>query len=409
MNSLFYILAAAMALLAVAFVLMPLLRRGVTPSGVSARQADLAIYEQRLDEIRQERDAGSITAEQYDQTRAELDRQLLVDTQDSERQTLPSSQSRSVVAAVLAAVLLPLTAGGLYWELGAGPAPEPVESLSPDDVEGMVRQLAQRLEREPDNGEGWLMLGRSYTVMGQPEKGIEALTRARRLLGDTPEVLVAYAQALAAGGEEPALTGMPAALLDQALEQAPNHQQALWLSGLAAAQARDPEKVLDRWGRLLQTLPPDSEDATMLRENLASLRDGMNQSGTPAPAESGSTTDSDAGVGVQVEVTLSDSLTDRASAGDTVFVFARAPGGPPMPLAVARHRVSELPLTITLDDGNAMMPGNRISMHEAVDIVARISASGNAQASSGDLQSPPVRVRPGPDASIQVVIDSVVP
>lgn len=412
MSVLFWALAGLMIVVAVAFIALPLWRRGRGDGDLSTERVDVALYHQRRAELDQELDAGLLTRQAHERALAELDRQLLLETEDTG--TAGSGPRRFAARwwpAAVTAVTVPLVAVALYLEVGGGGAALDGEGRTgAPDIEVMVQRLEDRLEDQPDDGEGWLMLGRSYAVMGRPEEAVRALSRAQRLLGDTPDVLVTYAQALAATREQQSFRGRPAELVDRALEQAPNHPQALWLSGVAAVEGGDYETAADRWKRLLTQLPPDGEDTRVVRRNLEAVRERMggaeSQAAGPRSAMNEPAPSADAAL--RVDVTLAPGLRERADPGDTVFVFARAVNGPPMPLAVVKRRVRDLPATVTLDDSASMMEGRGISGHDRVTVIARISKSGDAAARPGDLESGARTVPVAGDEAVPVTIDTVV-
>ncbi|WP_353252805.1 c-type cytochrome biogenesis protein CcmI [Salinisphaera sp. PC39] len=417
MEPLFWTLAALMILAALAIVAIPLWRHG-QPSdaddGVSSEQADVTLYRRRREELDREREAGLLSAEEHRVALVELDRQLLADTEDADA-TAPRSGRRPAarwLPMAAAAVAIPLIAVPLYLEVGGGPgaADNAGSPQQPPDIQAMVSRLEDRLAENPDNGEGWLMLGRSYAAMGQPGKAVRALSRAREQLGDDPEVLVEYAGALAATREPMSFSGRPAELLERALDQDPGNPRALWLAGMANIERGDYGTAIDRWERLLGQLPPEGEDADVVRRNLERARERLGvapaaaqASTAPATAEAETPAAS-----LRVRVALAPELRERAAPDDTVFIFARAVNGPPMPLAVVKRRVRDLPATVTLDDDDSMMPGRGISGHEKVTVVARVSRSGDARASAGDFESAEHTASLDSDGPLDVTIDSVV-
>lgn len=415
MTVFFWILAGCMIALALGFIALPLWR-GSRPSGVAtSAQVDVVLYRQRREEIDRELQAGVLTEAEYRLALAELDRQLLADAGGDAEGSAAGTDARTGARwpVIAVALIVPALAVGFYLEVGGGggalnPAAQP--QAGPHDVESMVGRLETRLQNHPDNGEGWLMLGRSYLVLGRPEEALKALERARRQLDDAPEALVEYAQALAATRGQGSFAGRPAELIDLALEKAPDYPQALWLSGMAAAQRGDYQTAALRWERLLAQQPPDSESARLLERSLQAVKArseegaGGMAAGAQAPPPAPAATDAS----VRVRVSLAPALRDEVGANDIVFIFARAPGGPPMPLAVVRRQVRDLPVTVTLDDGDSVMPGPAISSRDTVSVVARVSRSGNAIAQPGDLKAAARTVPVGAGDTVSLLIDSVV-
>jgi cytochrome c-type biogenesis protein CcmH len=290
------------------------------------------------------------------------------------------------------------------------------------------------MEQDPDNVDGWIMLGRSYLAVGRPDQAATALERAYRLAPNQPDVLVSYAQAVAAaqGGS---LAGRPEELIRTALTTDPNNINARFLEGLIAYQGERFTDAAARWQALLALVDPQSEDATELREAIAEARARAGESGGDAAPLSGteqasatpsapsadsspvaataepaaSPTGEAAASTVTVEVSLAEPLWPKANVNDTVFVYAKAASGPPMPLAVKRAKVGDLPIRVTLDDSMAMTPAMRLSAFPEVIVGARISRTGLATPQSGDLEGEVGPVAPGRPSPVAVLIDQTRP
>jgi cytochrome c-type biogenesis protein CcmH len=388
----FWLWALVLIAVALIFIVPPLLgaRRG--PGGRQTEYPNLALYQARLAALDEEQRIGALSADDLAQAKAELARELLADT-DPVTKSDGSPKRRSAARpwlAVAVGVGIPLLSIVLYQHLGEPRAinPPPVPAGATPPVEEMVARLAERMRDEPGNTEGWLMLGRSYMALEQYAGAADAFAAAHRLLGDNPELLanLAEAQALAGGRN---FLGAPSENLEKALRLDPSYPKALWLGAFAALQRGDSALAADRWQRLLDAQPADSEAARVLRGLIADtgVAAAPPGSATNPPAETGAP-------GLTVNVTIADHLLAGLGGDETLFVFARAAEGPPMPLAVSRKRVSDLPLTVVLDDSMAMAPGLKLSGFDRVVVGARISMSGGPVASSGDLQgfSKPVTV-----------------
>jgi cytochrome c-type biogenesis protein CcmH len=277
--------------------------------------------------------------------------------------------------------------------------------------------LAERMAKNPDDPVGWLMLGRAYKALQRFPEAEQALAEADKRKPDDPEILVEYGEAMAlTHGRH--LAGAPMQLVERALKIDPDNQRALTLAGSAAFEAHDYKGAVGYWERLLKQPGVDPELGQALQAGIAQARllqggrgqasgPGKETAGTPSPkvaanpATAGKET-------IRGEVKLAGTLEGHASPDDTVFIFARAAQGPPMPLAVVRKQVKDLPVRFTLDDSMAMAPNLKLSAFPEVVITARISKSGNAKAQSGDLQGASQAVKPG-TSGIVIAIDQVVP
>jgi len=261
---------------------------------------------------------------------------------------------------------------------GAG---APNSAATDESVEAMVASLAERLQSNPDDVDGWKMLGRSYIVVNQFADAVDALERAVALEDSSnPQTLADLGEAVFMN-DKTALTGRAAGLFESALAKAPNNPKALFYSGMAAGARGENEVAATRWEALLATSPPP-EIGNMIRQRVAEWRAEMT-----APDESAAplTAAATEGSGAQVDVDVSfGEEIEELNPKSTVFVIARDPAQPGPPIAVDRRLVEELPGRVTLTDANAMLPGRALSNFSEVEIVARISASGQPMAQSGD-------------------------
>lgn len=410
----FWITAGLMTVVAVAVVAWPLLRGRSLPR--DRRAQNLGIYRRRLAELESEVEEGILPPEEIEATRTEIEKRLLEDVEEndsrnseigagenSKRGSINGPINMIVLWSILLAI--PLGAIGLYGLLGAGPqvqraaAGQGGNAAANADMPELVANLAQRLRENPDNGEGWALLGRSYMFLEQPGEAAQAFAKAHALLGDEPDLLVDYANALAmqAGGD---LRGPAATLLEKALDQSPDNSRALWLAGLAAAQRGDDEQAGRYWRRLLQQLDPEGEDAATIRARLTELSGEKPTTPTSVSATP---------IGITVEVSIAPEIASRVGPQDPVFIFARAANGPPIPLAAVRRQVADLPITIRLDDDDAMMPGRSLSDADRIVVGARISRSGGPIPQSGDIQGISDALKLDEIDEVGIVIDSVVP
>jgi cytochrome c-type biogenesis protein CcmH len=299
----------------------------------------------------------------------------------------------------VAAVAIPLLALGVYFSVGS---PRMIERqaehmVTAQQIEAMVARLAAKLRESPDDIDGWRLLGRSYAALGRFGESADAYAKAAVLAPRDAQLLADFADALAmARGQS--LQGEPEKLLLRALEIEPTNLKALALAGTAQYERKDFKGAANTWRRMLPLVPPDSEDARAIQSNVDEALALAGVARTPAAKGGGA---------LRGEVRLAGKLKNQTSPDDTVFIFARAAEGPPMPLAVLRKRVRDLPVTFALDDSMAMAPQARLSGFARVVVSARVSKSGLAAPQPGDLQGASAAV--ANDASgVRVVIDSVV-
>ncbi len=319
-------------------------------------------------------------------------------------------------AAVVVGLAVPALAVGLYVTLGSHEAVSPQQGLPSAQAQGgggdehpsleqFIARLEARSEAEPDNPEHWLMLGRAYAMEGRLEQARLAFGEAHALAPDDPEAMVGLAQVLARlQGND--LSGRPAALLERALERAPNAPNALWLGGVAAFQSGDMTQALERWQRLRRLGSLSPEESRMLDDFIARARSRL---GADAPAAAQAEPAPAAGVALRVQVSLAPELAHRVQPTDPLFIYARAVDGPPMPLAIVRASAADLPITVVLDDTKSMLPDLKLSRFDAVVVGARIAKNGTATATSGDLQGLSDAVAVADGTSVAISIADIVP
>ena len=276
-------------------------------------------------------------------------------------------------------------------------------------IAAMVDSLAARMKERPDDGEGWTMLARSYTVLGRFGEAVPAYAKAAALQPTNAGLLADYADAVAAQNGS---VGNPEslALIDRALAADPKHPKALALAGTAAYDRGDFAGAVARWQKIADALPAGSELLVQVQASIAEAKERMG-GGAAAKAPAAGAPAAPAAVdasAVAGTVSLDPSLAAQAAPDDTVFVFARAAEGPRMPLAVKRARVADLPLTFRLDDSMAMSPAAKLSGARSIVVGARISKSGNAMPQPGDLSGESKPLAPG-TSGIAIRIDRAQP
>lgn len=303
--------------------------------------------------------------------------------------------------AVAATAALVVGAALLYalWSNWSWRAPPPANS-----PETMVAQLARRLERNPDNLDGWLMLGRSYLALQEYPLGLRAYERADRLAGGkNAEALVGEAEALAMS--DPAeLDGRAARLIERALVVAPDSTKALFFGAAVAARRGDLPLARQRFAKVLATNPPDAV-RIFLEQQLAAIdrRLGTAAGATPAGAPAAAP---GAAVRVRVRIILAPALQQSAGAFP-LFVFVRDPAHPGPPLAV-RRLASEFPQTVELTPRDSMIPGRSFGPGDQVTVGARIARSGTPVGASGDPFGE-IRYQVGKDDLVTLTIDRLTP
>jgi cytochrome c-type biogenesis protein CcmH len=397
--TLFWLVGAALAAIAVFLLVRPLLKvSGTEP--ISRRDANISIHRDQLRELDADLRAGLLAQADYERARRELEARALEDAGAGAPERRPPARGRAAAWAVGAG--LPLLAAALYLVVGNPGALLPQSdphAITVQQLDAMVERLASRLRDSPGDVEGWKLLGRSYSALGRFPESADAYAKAAALDPRDAQLLADLADVLAmARGQR--LEGEPEKLIARALELDPTNLKALALAGTAAYARKDYATAAAQWEKMLPLVPPDSEDARTIRAYVHEARALAGLAGIPQDKQEAKRT-------VKGTVSIDAKVKSSASPDDTVFIFARAVEGPPMPLAVQRVKVRELPVSFALDDSMAMAPGMSLSAHPRVVVVARVSRTGSPAAQPGDLQGASAPV--ANDASgVAVVIDSVV-
>jgi cytochrome c-type biogenesis protein CcmH len=412
----FLIVAVLMVATALFFVLPPLLRKQQSGSHAQRDVLNLEVLRDQLRELDVDRKEGVIDDTGYDSARKELEQRVAEDVRPG---VSTISGSGKPWPAIVLSVVLPVMAVALYLMLGnpkgfdlskivvstnTGTAQE---NITPEKINAMVDKLARHLKEAPDDIEGWNMMARSSTALGRYADASDAYSHLIKLVPPNAELLADYADALAMATNK-SLQGEPEKLINRALELEPKNIKALALAGGAAYERNDYAAAVAQWRKIMLLVRPNSDIA---RSVGSSINEALSRAGTPATganagaanagnsANADSATSSASATAISKEISgtvaLDPSLRSKVSDADTVFIFARAVDGPRFPLAVLRKQVKDLPTAFALDDSMGMMPNVKLSDFSKVVVGARISKSGSATPSAGDLEGLTDPVQPG--------------
>ncbi|MFM7459660.1 MAG: c-type cytochrome biogenesis protein CcmI [Burkholderiales bacterium] len=437
----FFLFAASMLLIALGFVCWPLLRRPAAANSPSTDASNLEAFRVQRREVENDYARGLISTAEREAVIDELSSRLAAEM-DAD---IKLQQGRSISGEIaskrpwLLAIVLSVSVAGAagfgYAMLGAHDArqvaaitarntaatADPNAPLTEAQVLGLVENLAKKMEANPEDPKGWILLARSQNALGQWGAAAKAFERAVALMPNDAQLLADYAdvQAMVQDGN---FAGKPMELTQRALKVDPKNMKALALAGTAEMRAGNKSQSLKYWERLLAVLPKDSDDASQVASIIQEMKTGQT---TPAPASAPAATSKQsstqsstksstkstqpAGKVVAGEVTVAPALANKVAKGDTLFVFARAASGPKMPLAIVRVPApSQWPFRFELTDAMAMAPGMNLSSFAEVVIEARVSKAGTASLQPGDLHGVTPSISP-PAGALKVLIDRVAP
>lgn len=305
------------------------------------------------------------------------------------------ARSKPLAAGIAVAVIA--ASAALYLHLGTPAALDPAMVRAPANLAEARAQLERKLAESPEDAEGWRLLGRAYAAEGNAGEAARAYAEAARRAPRDADLLTEAAEARALAREDRRFDETAVAQLEQALAIEPMHQRARWFLGISLRQAGEPAKAAEAWTPLLARVDGKTAETLLVQINQARAEAGLPPMPPPAVAASPS--------GLAVEVALAPGIDPRQlPASARVFVIARAAGGPPMPVAVQKHEVAALPLSVTLSDADSPMPTAKLSSLREAEVVARLSISGAANRADGDLESKAVRVTLPAQQPVKLVI-----
>lgn len=456
----FWVISGILIVVALLFIVPTLLKsRNEQEERVERDAVNVTVYRDQLVELEKDLENDILTQEQYNQSKQELQQRMLQDIPDQKEVLIKKSDGfANIAVSTLIVMTLPIAAVYLYLEIGdtrgllpqaqlanatqmqQHPGSDSEVPAGHDNFMSVLDNLITRLNNNPEDIEGWFMLARTYAIMKRYDEAASTYARLNQMMPDNPQILSDYADVLAMTNDG-SLIGKPSELIKEALNLDPEYPKALALAGTVEYEKKEFDQAAAYWERLLAVIPAESQLAQSVRESIA---DARNMTGKEAGMQSAQAADvggevnavgekSDSSVVGDIEsqesfssalsappsaeslslsisgtVAISDTVSSSVNPSDTLFIYARAETGPKMPLAILRLKASDLPTAFTLTDEMAMTPAMKLSSFPNVVIEARISKSGQAVPSSGDLQglSNPVKVG---DNNVAIIIDSRIP
>ncbi len=351
------------------------------PEGTSHTQslANAALYRSQIFDLDRERENGHISEQEWQQARDELSVRMLQDTAAQEGTPTRSSKPAWWSAAFLV-IALPLSSVSAYLWLGEPAAFNPAAAVAAaadtpaqQELVAMADALATKLEADPNNPQGWVMLGRTYRTLGDYTASLQAYDRAMQF--DRGEDLLLERAEVVATSQGGSFEGEPWRVIRKLLQEQPNHLGALLLAGSASYADGQPQNALTYWQQARGQVGADHPDVPNLEAAIAEVQKQLGQAvniNTDGPSISG-------------RVTVSEALKNQTNPTDTVFIYAVATEGPRMPVAIIKTTVAGLTASFRLDDSTAMSPQFKLSSLSEVMLTARVSKSGNAIPQPGDL------------------------
>lgn len=403
----FLFCAVALSGVVLLLLLLPLFSREHRQEEVDRRKVNVQSARARLAEWKQERENSDISKEGFERYRLETEASVAEDLRELDKfQQTKTGGNRFV--AIPVALFVPLLSIIIYHHIGGEQAIiEPELQEAQQSQSGEVEQMLATVERDilnkPNDVEGRIALGQVYAELGRYSDAAVIYEQLSKLRPNDPDILVNYAEALGRSHAN-RLEGRPLELLSRALTIDPEHGRGLWLAGFAEMQSGNRVRARLHWWQLLAGMEVGSEAYKRVEDRIHDVESGQGVRVAQVAADNQEITSS-----LEVRVALAEELREQVDQNTTLFVFARAAEGPPMPLAVHRGSARELPLTVTLDDSMAMMPNMLLSSFPSVIVGARLSSNGQPQGQSGDLEGYSGVIEIDDRDVVDVLIDTLKP
>ena len=371
-------------------------------------QANAAVYKDQIHDLEKEYVLGNLSSEELQIAKDELARRLLDDVGDTTQITKSTPQAwRAPWIWVMGFVfLVPVAASVMYAVMGQPLALNPAalqaeaeqgSDISPEKMTEMATALMRRLQDEPNQIDGWIMLARVQRAREHFDESDEAFRKALALSKDD-NLAIEHAEVLAQKNQGN-FAGQPWAIIQRVLTADPQHLNALLLAGSASYSELNYRSALRFWERAREVVEPASPDAPELDRAIAQTREKMGLPSAPtrsnamanpptsqsATSSVGASNNQASSARISGRVSVIKELADKVAPTDTVFVFATPVSGSRMPLAIVRTTADKLPFDFVLDDSTSMNPAAKLSSMAEVTVKVRISKSGQAMAQPGDL------------------------
>lgn len=377
----FYLLLVLFTLIALAFVLTPLLHASKKKS-LQPTQLSVTLYREQLQNLDEQLKKNEILLEDYQLSREELEQSLLDETSANEIY-VAEKKSPNYLTAIVLLIILPAAAILLYlhwgnsqsffkWRIANQQAAQiKADMAAYGSTQNIIHALQEKLQENPDSAKGWYLLGRLYMSQQQPQQAVQAFAKANHLQPDDIQIMQNYAASLFFANHEK-LDTQSRQLLQKVMALQTDNLDAMNLYALGAYRDSDYQTAIQYWEKLLSLVPQQSDASKELLAMIAQAQQQLAAKSSP--------------IKIQVQVSLAKALQNKVNPNDIVFIYAKALNGPPMPLAVVRQQVRDLPTTIVLTPADAMISTASLANYSQIRILARISKSGQVMPQTGDLQ-----------------------
>ena len=413
----FYLFAALLALVAVFFIVFPFIRKEPsTLTNPDANALRIADYEQRMEELNVEVETGKLTTEAHFNAVIELKKSLMAEL--SPQQNFSHSGNRLVIATT--ASLFTVTFCALFYymtgsfqllsqwqqakdnlpELGQRAVMPQGNPLNQNEMQELALGLRSKLAEQGDDEMAWLLLGRIMLMLNDFESANLAFDKVLGMNAESINALVSKAQVLMLEGSESSVS-RAARVVSKVLKVEPNNRDAIAMLALIAYERGDWQQSLAAFELIIASADKGTPDYAMLAARIEELKAKVANINNSKQIEAGQT------LSVDVNITVTESLQAQIPNNATLFVFAKAEVGPPMPLAVVKKQQWKLPLTVTLSEQDAMLPEMTFKQFNQIQVIARISLDDNVEIQKGEMEGRSTGFNVEQTSSMNLVIDTL--
>lgn len=415
---------ALLTLLALLFVCVPFLRKEkVQQLDANANSELINIYHQRLEELRVELENQRIEQQSYDESIVELKRRLLNEL--SPEKSLNSKGNNRIFALTGSAFLVVLTA--IFYSFtgsekqianwydamanlanyGERAVMQQGEPLTPNELQAFALALRTKLDKSGDDEVAWMLLGRVAMSLNEFDMAQQSFDKVLRMNPDNKQVLISYSQVLLMQSGDANMT-RAAGMLSEVLNDDPTNLDAISLLALIAYERKDWLQAKSAFEMLLSSMEKSDSRYGMIAQRIEEINQQITKTESQLiPVKNKPATSGDEKMVVTVDI--DPALTAQLPKAGTLFVFAKAANGPPMPLAVVKLTEYQFPLTVELSDSNAMVEGLTLSSVDDIVLTARISNDASVMPSAGELEGRSQTLKRSETSTYQLQIDSVIP
>lgn len=338
---------------------------------ISQDDLNLAIYQTQLEELDHDYQQDKISQEQLAQAKKDLETTLGYNIADDK----PENNNKHTIAGIATIAIIVIAVSSLTYQKtnSESSAKSQLANNQAATVDSLIKQLEEKLEQSPNNPEGWHILAKTYQATGNYAKSVTSYRKASQLMPNNSKFLTDLGYSIALNNNS--FLGEPAEIFKKAIKLDPSNHDAAYLLGRNYFEQNKYQKAIVIWSNLIPNLEPKNKKSVIRDIHYAQEKLGVELTKFVEPTKQKRV--------ITVRVSLSSKLSIKDN--ETLFISAHALNGPPMPLAAIKTTAGKLPITITLDESNSVIPNVTINSYDKIIVKARVAKSGTPTKKTGDL------------------------